>query len=65
MLCRSVLEMAALTGSTIDIWEQTSGLTTGMITGVGWLHSTGAKWVRFTKVKRSHAERKQWKSSTE
>ena len=44
MLCRSVLEMAALTGSTIDIWEYTSG----MITGVGWLHSTGAKWVRFT-----------------
>ena len=33
------------------------GRTTGMITGVGWLHSTGAKWVRFTTVKRNHASK--------
>ena len=43
MLCRSVLEMAALTGSTIDIWELTSGRTSGMITSVGMAAQHGGQ----------------------
>ena len=46
MLCRSVLETAPLTSSTNVSREDTSGLATGMITDMHWLHSTGPERVR-------------------
>ena len=55
LVCCSVLEMASLTRST-NSREDTSGLATGMITGVCRLHSTGPEKVRFLAKFRNHAE---------